>query len=271
MKHVEFLGVEGIGKTTLFNELLRQRKKKDLWVTTEEARIKCARNHLIENDRTVHQKIIDIFLKYNINKWLQYHLCNDVLLPLEQYYLQKPNEAYQKFWLHLEKYYDLSENMPQLGLNRITGLFYLTYKLQYLDKHESQQIFLSENDSISMGGLLLPYWKKSPSEQMIKEFYLHMPSPAGLIYCYLDYYETLTRIRNRQNDGIISFSHRDLNNNTLIVDDNQLSKIIQIQAEIASKGADILKQRGVKVLEVNLEKSLHNNVIKISEFLASFP
>lgn len=106
---------------------------------------------------------------------------------------------------------------------------------------------------------------------MIKEFYLHMPSPAGLIYCYLDYYETLKQIRNRQNDGIISFSHRDLNNNTLIVDDNQLSKIIQIQAEIASKGADILKQRGVKVLEVNMEKSLQNNVIKISEFLASFP
>lgn len=270
MKRIEFLGVEGIGKTTLFNELLRQRKKKDLWMTTEEARIDCARNHLIENDRTVHQKIIEIFLKFNINKWFQYHLCNDVLQPLEQNCLLKPNESYQKFWIHLVKYYDLSEKMPQLGLNRITGLFYLTYKLVYLDNYESQRIFLSENDSISMGGLLLPYWKKSHNEQMIKEFYFHMPSPVGLIFCYLDHAETLKRIRNRQNDGIISFSHRDPDDNTLIVDNNHLSKIIQIQAEIASIGVDILRERGVKVLELNMEKSFQNNVVKISEFLDSF-
>ena len=270
MKRIELFGVEGIGKTTFYNELVSQRIKKDTWMTTEEARAKLAYKHLIENKKAFKYYLAAISLKFNINKWMRSHICDDVLFSLQEKNLMDKNESYQNFLQVILKYGNTSEYSPQIRLIRVARLYHITLKLVYLDNYESSDVFLSEGDNFSIHGLLLPHWQNEIYEEMIKEIFINMPVPAGLVYCYLDLEETIRRIMNRKKNGIITLAHRDPDDYDAIVDNNHLIQIIQNQSDMAAMGVDILRKRGVKILEMDMGDTLKNNLERTLSFLDGF-
>lgn len=263
MRRIEFLGVEGIGKTTLYKELVRCRSKRDKWMTTEEARLKIASEYLKNNPTSFKNHIMGALLKFNKSKWIQSNICDSVLsIPQEINFLTH-NGLYRDFLSNILKFYSTNDYPPELTIIRIARLYQAINKLTYLENFVSEKVFLSESDNISMGGLFL--WKGQ--NELINEFFYTMPLPIGLIYCYLDQEEAIKRIIERKNKRIITIEHRDPENYNLILDNDRLREIIQNQSNIASIGVNILRNRGVKILKINMGDTLVCNVEKISNFL----
>ena len=49
MKRIDFLGAPGVGKTTLYNNLLQQRNHREKWLTLEEAKLLITKRHVRSN------------------------------------------------------------------------------------------------------------------------------------------------------------------------------------------------------------------------------
>lgn len=269
MKRIEIFGVEGIGKTTLYSELKKRRNNTDSWKTMEEARSKLAYYHLIEGQRLTKTLFVSYLIKINLNMWLTSHLCDYALEDLEKHTLIDENKLYDPFLKVLLDYCCMEGYTPQIRLERIIALYRIILKTAHLDNYDSPDIYLSEANNFSLFGLLLPHWYNKDYKRFVRSYFENMPPPFGLIYCTLDLEETISRIVQRKKCGIITTAHRNPLNFDSILDDDQLINVVKSQIYCVNIGVEILKERGVKILEVQMSEELTNNINQISIFLKS--
>lgn len=267
MRRVEILGVEGIGKTTHYKELVKRRERGDSWITADEANIKVAYKYAKERSKTspIHL-IASILLRMPLHRIMRSRLA-DLVLQTPQNRMILLNRPYYMFFQSIINFCNVSQYSPQLRLYRATKLYEISCRIIYLEEHICSDVIVIESDVISFGGLLMSHWSDENCGERAKSFFQNIPPPAGLIYCTLDPEEIIKRIEKRKKNGIITLAHRDPENHDSLVEINQLKKIIKNQNDIAEIGVTILRNRGVKILVLDMEDALEKNISKIQKFL----
>lgn len=267
MRRVEILGVEGIGKTTLYMELVKRRKRRDNWMTADEASIKVACKYAKECGKTspIHL-IMSVLLKIPLHRIMKSWFV-DLVLQTPQNRMILQDRPYDMFFRSIINFCNVKQYNPQLRLYRTTKLYKISCRMIYLEKHVFSDVFVIESDVISLGGLLMSHWLDENCEELAKSFFQNIPPPAGLIYCKLDPEETLKRIEKRDKSGIIALAHRNPKNHDSLAEIDQLKKIIKNQNDIAEIGVAVLRNRGVKILVLDMKDELEKNISKTQKFL----
>jgi thymidylate kinase len=267
MRRVEIFGVEGIGKTTLYKELVKRRKRRDNWRTLDEASIRVAYKYAKEcNKISFIHLIAPILLRIPIHRTIRSYLCDQLLqIPQKEVVIQ--NRPYSMFFQAIINFCNVEQYNPQLRLYRATNLYSTSCRIMYLENHISSDIFVIEGETISIYGLLLSHQLDESCEDLAKNFFLNIPPPAGLIYCKLDPEKTIERIQKRNKDGIITIAHRDPEDYNSLIETSQLRRIIKYQNIIADIGIKVLRNRGVRILVIDMEDTLEKNISKIQKYL----
>lgn len=198
---------------------------------------------------------------------LQSYLCDAALGASKQTTFLRQDNGNTNFCNLILDFCDIEEYTPQLRLARISKLYRIVSDTIFLEKHDGSNIVIADSDIISMYGLLLPQLQSELSDNMVEKFFQIMPPPAGLIYCKLDTEETVKRILERQKNQIIVLTHLDPQSCDSLIDINTLRILINRQSYMAAKGLNILKERGVKVLELDMSDTQEINVEKVLKFL----
>jgi len=267
MRRVEFLGVEGIGKTTLYNELIRKRGKKDNWITLDEASDKIACKYSKERSRTSFIHLIaSILLRFPFQKHIKSSLC-DLILQMPQEEAVRQNGSYHLFFQSIMDFCNVNQYSQQLRLYRITELYKFACRIIYLESNDNSDLVVVEGGAILAYGLLMSHWLED-CEDMVRNFFLNTPPPTGIIYCKLNSEETINRIQRRKESGIITLAHRDSKNHKSLVENNQLQNIIKNQSDMAAIGVKALKNKGVLILEIDMGDTQEKNILKIRRFLS---
>jgi adenylate kinase len=258
MKRIDFLGVPGIGKTTIYKEMITRRTKSDCWMTPEEARIKVAQIYTIQNAQSQKDYIIAALLKIGLFKKFHPRLASGVLQGYQQKIIWNEKEHYADFLEAALQISTIKEKMPLMRLGGLGSFYSKVKEVIFLEYSRIPGLVLFD-ESLSHKIYAVTFWRKGFFESCTKDYFNAIPPPEGIIYFKLNPEKTFVQIKQRK---ITMMSHRDL-------DDDLLLEAIKAQLEIAAIGAEVLKNRGVKILEVHTDDPLENNIEKIITFLRS--
>ena len=273
MKRIDFLGAPGVGKSTIYHELVRQRTKLDTWMTPEEARTKTKCEYSLQNARSVKEHAVAGLLKNGV--------CIKLLPSFSKRMLETILDTYQfdkyereTIWVEKERYADffnvalksatIEEKEPLRRLMGITHFYSVARDVIFLE-HSSFPGLVLFDESLSLRVYGITRSRKGFFESATEDYFNNIPLPAGLIYCSLDPEKTFQRIKQRSlpmpgQHGKIIPGHRDLESAPLL-------ESIEVQLDKAAIGADVLRNRGVKVLDIDMKDSLTYNVNVIANAL----
>jgi len=256
MKRIDFLGAPGVGKSTTYKALVNNRRKKDSWLTPKEAKNKIA-YEFFKKDAYSKKKLLTLYnFKHSLFKRKYNRSINRIITEQQKDIFWEKQNEYKDFLEIALKGVSIKEKEP---LRRILGInwFYIIFSDVIFIENSNLPEIVVFDESLSQKVYGITHNCKGFFENTIKDYFRNIPLPQALIYCKLDPKETFNRIKNRRK---IIPGHRQL-------ESDQLNNNIKVQLEIAERGADILKNRNVGVLEIDLNDSLEFNIEIISNFL----
>jgi hypothetical protein len=264
MKKIEFIGASGVGKSTLFNELLKYRTRLEIWKTPSEARIKLAKKLPLEIDKISLNTLLLLCLKLNLirSKHSSIALC-----VLEKYRTEKIYESMYKYNnlidMMLRNTINNSEVEPYRKGKRIE--FYINLLLRDVLLLEG----LSDNDLVvyddgiihntsDFGDESSFYFMTQKNPNIITEIL-----PQGVVFCELDAKEIYSRRKLRIYEGKGTILESNLN-------DEDLKRICKKSIESSSKKVILLEKYNVPVLKINMKVSTSKNIEMIQQFINKF-
>ena len=252
MKRIDFLGAPGVGKTTIYKNLLKQRKRSDKWFTPREIKIQYGKNLLWEEGE--YFKLL--FLKTKNSKNIANSIAEQYIEKKGKDILWKEKNKFEDFWELIIKGVASGKKHP---LRKLMGVnyFYLTMRdlVFFLSLEIENQILFDESLSQKIYGIA--DWEIGAFEKTTEDYFKKMPLPDSLIFFWVNTEDLLERIKSR---GKIIPGHREMG-------ENEIQKVILAQQHIASLGKDVLKSRGVNVIEINTNDKVEKNTKIINDML----
>lgn len=179
MKRIDFIGPVGVGKTTLYKDLLRRRKGGDAWLTPGEARAKIARTLYWNKARTAGDYI----------KYLALHLNS--LKPFYEYLARNINSkkqllAYEQEYDELSKLacaYAESDDAPLLKIRNIALIEQDMESLSVLEEGtESVSNHVIFNESLTQK--IFQWLMSDLADEDIALLLPLLPLPDAFVYCH---------------------------------------------------------------------------------------
>jgi hypothetical protein len=249
MKRIDFLGAPGVGKSTLYLSLLNNRKNKDIWISPQE---------LLEF-RILEEISKRKSSKFNIIKFLGDYLI--FFKPLSKIYLSSKVQALlnHAFSERKDSYNELigaalsaEQLIEKEHVRRLLGITWFFDVLKTVSVVETSNLdkLVLFDESICQKVFGITNCDFVIEEQKIQNYFSFIPLPDLLVYFYLDPELNYNRIINRQK---IIPSHKNLNM-------EELQKKILIHSKITDLGTEVLKDRGCKVLKLDMSKDLNLNL-----------
>lgn len=254
MNRVEFFGVPGVGKSTLYKSLISRNKGKS-YITEADAKLLTESNIIFKNKNFRNKyviKILNKFYRLKLFKRVEKFNFYDFIVDKEKY-----NDLFE-IVLKFSSIKDRQINRRLLGAHWFMGKFenvimYENYPLDdlvVLDESLMQKIF----------SLIEIYDKNYENE--IHEYFLNLPKPAGIIACNTSIEKIMQRILKRSKNGVVRHIH--LNKSR-----KELESVVALQNKIYEVGTNIMIKRGVSVKQVNLDVLSDNLVLDVETFLDS--
>jgi len=248
MDRIDFLGAPGVGKTSIYKELLRQRTKKDNWLTCDEAKVKIAKWYLLRDKKYLKYVLLKINLLKNINFFVADRI-------LEKYYIEflwnKKNDNNLFLDIAIKGMF-AEEKDSTRKLIGINWFFKVFKEVFLLENCKIPGLFLSD-ESLSQKAYGLISDNQELSKNLIKDYFNIMPLPSILIYYYTDPNILLNRVKGRKKRIL---NHRGLN-------DDKLKKVILNYMNILLIAKDILKKRGVPIINIDTNDNIEISSKKI--------
>lgn len=262
VKRIELIGAPSVGKTTNLAEVLKLRKKEDLWITAEEAKIKIATYPGQTKGRL--GRIFQFFLKTGqFPKWHR---------RMASYILEK---QYDPVFYRLEKQYDgiatlfVNDLFQDSWLNSIQKLrlFHQYYNL--LMKSVMILDNFQLNDLVIYDEGIFSHNLSFCSDEKTKEFFVKNLNntsivPVGFIYCYMKepekyFHRRRQRIKNgkrRTKDALLN--------------DIQLRELCRKSFNNAEQQMEVLRNHNIPILKINTDKPAEQNADSVYQFIRSF-
>lgn len=266
MKIVDFIGSPCVGKTTLYNELLSGKSRKNLWVTPKEAKIRFAKSEISSK---IYQKL---FLKDIYKAFLLYSNIYKISTPdLPDIILQNSkHEVLNTHVTDVEKLVSaVIKSISQDEINVLRKLYgikvFNSYLLDFLflKSNESNNLVIFE-ESLSHRVLsIVEYHKKF--DEFVKSYGNYMPKPDLLVHLYASEETIFKRMvfrinKTRKTNLLLGYKNWD---------NDLLRKMIRSKIRQSAILVDILEKRGVTVLKLDMEEDIKKNANQIIENIIS--
>ncbi len=260
MKRIEFIGGSGVGKSTLFQEVARHKKRQDAWLTAEEARIYLART--IAVDKTA-LRLAQLYLKTNMTrtKRLREYLTSKILSRSSRDIFDSIHDKYLDVAdAYLEPMYEYDE-INSVRKISLTADYYHRFlsEIMLLDYHPLNKVVVFDD------GLIHNTSGFSQAERfrtILANHTSHGTSviPVGIVYCNMNENSYLQRRRDRIRQGRGTALERTLN-------DDQLQRSCFQFLKSSQGKINVLRNYGIPVLEIDMEDPITVNARPVYEFI----
>ncbi len=256
IKRIDFLGAPGIGKSTLYKALLREKLPANA-ITEKEAGRRALSNYVKRQpwDKRVSYKALN-----TIPKLRKFYVST-----ME---LECQREAHAEFMKHYEDFYRTAAAcLGKTGRSerRRAGGYHSFIKKNMrwavIHKHfNDENAMILSDESLSHRIFLLLPWSER-SKDAARQYFSHLPAPQGVVHVTSDADTVRARIAERK-EAAKKFipGHENL-------DESELIKRIEGTLELARTGAAVLADRGVSVLELDGGEPVPSNTKKIHYYI----
>lgn len=264
MKKIEFIGASGVGKTTLFNDILKNRSEHASWITPTEARIQLAKTGQIDVPKFSMHGVMQTFLKLNVFKKRHAFLSDHVLRNLETKVLLESMSQYNDIIDLSLKEIAMDENVePYKKVSFID--FYMNlilHDILTIEKFSDHSLIVYDDGLIhnsyavndeSKFHLML---EKNPA-------LIEKVLPQGAVFCELSVEDNLARRKSRISKGrghLLEIQQNDEN----------LYKFCEESIHISNQIITIFEKYGIPVLRLNMNDSNEKNIALFNQFIESF-
>ncbi len=259
INRIEFVGGSGVGKTTVFREVIKQRPDRKLFLTPVEGRI-----HIVKklypglwppNRRSL----------IRLNFFSQRHelWSREILEKFADEAIGAAGDAYDGL-IHLFFQYLNGDNIHFIQKLALSELYFkkLLYEVILLDYFLPSEKILFDEGIISLNGGVCNY---SIYEQKVMERSMLSrirSNPAGIIHCKLPPEKNFLRMQKRIQLGVGNYRVKTMDEKTLL---SKCRKGVHAAQGIAN----VMKKAGVPVLEIDLEQKPSDNARMVIEFVKS--
>ena len=208
MRRIDLLGAPGVGKTTLYNELLKHHNREDQWLTLEEAKILIAKRYVHYNIHSLKELVRSLML-HTINiKIVQKKISENIYCSLAKKALNEKLEEWMPF---------IEVCSKSLGDNNKPPYYRFLLARWLLDQLNDVALVQSavQNDyvifaeSLAQRATGLMPWNISTVEKQSEKYFKLMPAPDVVVLLQAEPQLIIKRIIQRADQKVI-IQHRDL-------------------------------------------------------------
>jgi len=157
LKYIEFLGVSGVGKTTLFRELVKRRTKDDHWISPEEATIQIAKDKAFSDVSTNKKKLFLGLLKSGVLRNRHYGMAMQILEDtdaIEQAFWAIGDRHNQLFDIHLRCVAEDSEIEPRRKARVVSFYLQRVQEMMVMDYNQVKQVVVFDDGLLHNHGYI---------------------------------------------------------------------------------------------------------------------
>lgn len=259
MNRIDIVGVGGVGKSTLMKNLKAKRSNKT-WLDENEALNIAARNAIKSTKASyVLIKIIFLISKTGIKlpKTVLLQVLNKMGSSQFRNFLKENPDFLRAIIKGIER--QSSNNIQKLDF--IHHFVHVIQKYSFIEHYSKRTNWVIWDESLTHKMFAVIPWEMD-SIDLVKHYCETMPLPNGVIYLR-DNPENITKkIKNRTLKGITISAHENLSTNCL-------TKLNSITIQLVEFSIEILKNRGINVLELNAQDKKEVNLLKAQKFVDS--
>ena len=250
---VEFFGAPGVGKTTLYKEVVKKMPKD--WITEQNAIFKSKMTFVNRNS-----------LKFFFYKTLY-------SIPQTAKFLSKIHEPIN----HRVLFYDFIKDFPvfyKFSLDCIFNSSSTSYRkttafLQFLETAKKRTLIKKSNlnikvlsdESLCQRMFTQLSEEEIDEEQQVEKYFKNIPFIGRLVHVKLNEDEIVYRIQKRfKQTNKINYMNTGLSSEELLHQTKKYTSYVKT-------GIKVLEQRGVTILQIDSSLSVDQNVSKIVDFL----
>ena len=257
MKRIEFIGGSGVGKTTLFNEIIKLKNTQDSWMTVEEARRHLAK--IVKPKRKLH-KLFQLYLKINLINIFQQQMANRILKSYKFDVIDSMQDSYS----------DLAdlilEGLIKNSINSVKKIALASYFEQLLFDEIMLFDYFKIKGLVAFHDGIIHVSSEFNDEERVKTIFQNHRIlktsliPVGVVYCYLDKIKCLERRKKRINEGKGTWGERTIKN-------IELKELCNRSLKVALDKIKVLRNYNIEVLELNMEEPVSVNAKKAYNFI----
>ncbi len=248
-KIVEFVGTPGVGKTTIYKEMITRSNKKHKWIPGE---------FLFPKEKLTAEHYGTFIL--NFLKHITGRKGVDIMAMEEAggRFVALYPEYIDQCWNNINCLHKKNINGLDLRFQKVSYLYKLIQKIQTLRETESNQIAIVDEGLIHLITNSLCKREDLAEEQKeIENFLQIMPVPNGIVSIETDLEENTKRLLQRKK---VIPMHK-------LLKKSQLEKVISIDHKKRAAVNSILETQNIPLLRINSTDKVAINVSKIINFV----
>lgn len=250
---VEFVGSPGVGKTTIYRELITRSSKKHKWIAAEFLFPK--EKLVLENYSRFILNVIRLIIKK------RGHVDTIAMEDAGGRFVASYPDFIDQCWNNINCIHKKNVNGSDLRFQKISYLYKIIQKIQILRERESSQIAVVDEGLVQFVTSSLGKRQDLTEEkEEVKKFFEIMPMPSGIVSVETDLKENTKRLLQRKK--VISM-HKSLMQ-------SELENVIHNDHIRRASVNSILETRGIPLLRINSKDKVTTNVSKIINFVESF-
>lgn len=257
MRRVEIIGAAGVGKTTLLHSLIKNRNSKKQWYTSQEARWKIIKSIYI-NENSYRKHLIKIKLNIPI---IRNYIFDDIRKKEYRNAIWGCNYDWQSF-THACMNYNNDESKESLRiLYRYQWLLRKMEEAAFFQRYQSNDYVILDESICQKIWPLIILFSQNNYYPIAEDLFSKVPLPHGIIHIKSEPHIVVERLTKRENvkeDWMLGF--RDYNSDALY-------RKIENSINIINTGVQVMRERGVEVLDICASKSIDVQVNNVNRFI----
>lgn len=255
MKIIEFLGAPGVGKTTLYKELIRKRQKPYKFLTPKEVKFEIVRKYLTNNKKIPYSFLKKIILHNKVFYKFHFYLIEKILNNPElkpELLINKREENIIKELIEINTESNFS---VEIKLLRFSWLLDILKEIKLFEKFNSNYNVIFD-EGISQKISSISYYNK----ERIKDLsFINLINKSIIIYLELDKNIIFKRLINRRKEKN-TFLHKKL-------DDKKIKDDIIKRIEFNKFFIQNIKKEGIKIIKIDSSMDILKQIKIIEKYL----
>lgn len=257
MKRIELIGAAGVGKSSLLQFLIKIRKTKNLWHTSQEARSEILKSpHIYNKAHFGYLNKIGLSLPVIKNT-----IKNEIF----------KDEYKNALWSYNNEWKDFIHTCINKKIFSAYDSVRILYRYQWLlmkleeaalfKKYQSEKYVILDESVCQKLWPIIILLDRSKLGEISEELFYKVPLPHGMIHIDADrdlIYQRLSKRESLKDEWILGYRG---------YDERALYQVIEDSLTVIRTGVKSLRKRGVDILDISASENIDDKVRKVNHFL----